>query len=558
MRRDWWILFCLAGFAVLLSASSSVFAVDCAPRAKACELVNSEDDIFVGRVISPIDQTGAIRVQVLRVYKGLVSGEIVIDFGPWDVTFQTGESYLFYSSPAEQDHGARHESDACLTMPLSSVKADELACLDGLNRGPRTGSVFGRLERNFNSQDHEPLTGIPILLNNGKRTYSGITDREGRFDIADLPLGVYQLSAKLPETLTLDGDEQMVIFRHGCFNADLEAMNNATITGRITLPPGLKVEGTRVFAVSTTGAVGGRDATADSQGRYKIRGLATGEYVVGVNTEALPPRIEAPYPPTYFPGTRSFEEAKKFVISGPTNFPDVNISVPVASEIVYLNVKATFEDGRPVQDEMIGVSYNGAGIGSGNRTNVEGVASLSVRRGERFFLMGYSGTALGCFPPLPIGPEVYPDTIHVVYSTDGCREDFNITHLGFLHYQLHDKFNQVPVTVSFPDGSPAYNADVTLMSKRDLVPFSSGFRTDKTGYLDLPMPTNQEFQVDASFFGPGIECKSQSLLFNTDRGIRWRELGSGQSSLPSWDNVPASTAPIHLMLGGTSCKPGTP
>jgi hypothetical protein len=506
-----------------------------------------------------MDQTGGIRVQVLRVYRGSVSGEIVIDFFPSDITFRTGERYLFYSSPAEKSHGARREGGACSTTPLSSVKPDELAVLDRLNRGPRTGSVFGRLERKLNFQDHEPLTGIPILLNNGKRTYSGITDREGGFDIAGLPPGVYRISATLPETLTLDGYERIEIFPHGCVDADLEAMNNATISGRIALPPGLKVEGTSVFAVSTTGDGGrGRGAAADSQGRYTIRGLAAGEYVVGINTEALPPRLEVPYPPTYFPDTRDLEEAKKFVISGPAHFSDVNISVPTASEIVYFKIKATFEDGRPVQNEMIGVSHSGYGIGSGSTTDAEGVATLSVRRGERFFLMGYSGTALGCFPPLPIGPDVYPDTIHVVYSTDGCREEFNITHLGFLHAEVHDKFNQASVTVSFPDGSPAYNADVTLMSKRNLVPFSSGFRTDKNGYLDLPIPSNQEFEVDASFFGPGIECKSQSLLFNTDRGIRWRELGSSQSSLPSWDNVPVSTASIHLVLGGTPCKPETP
>jgi hypothetical protein len=97
-----------------------------------------------------------------------------------------------------------------------------------------------------------------------------------------------------------------------------------------------------------------------------------------------------------------------------------------------------------------------------------------------------------------------------------------------------------------------------LMSKRDLVPFVSGFRTDKNGLIDLPIPSNQEFQVGASLHLPGTDCESQLLLFNTDRGIRWRELGSGQSSVRGWDSVPASTAPIHLVLEGTSCNPGTP
>jgi hypothetical protein len=555
MRRPWRIVFFLGCSTVVFSACSSVFAQDCAPWARACEKVNSKADIFVGRVISAMDETGSIHVQVLRTYRGSVSGEIAINAFPR--TLGVGETYLFYCSLSQGGHDTLRANDGCSTEPLSAVGPDELAVLDGLKSGSRSGTVFGSLERRLSYQDHEPLTGIRILVKNGKRTYSGISDTEGKFDISGVPPGVYHLSAELPETLTLGEEELIEIFPRGCFNAYLTAMNNSTIRGRIALPAGIKAAGTRVFAVNTTGG-GGREATADSQGRYTIFGLAVGKYVVGINIDATFPSIEAPYPPTYFPGTRDPEKAKKFVISGPAHFREVDISVPVASEIVRLEVKATFEDGQPVQNELIGISYTGYGIRSGERTDSTGMASVPIVRGERFFLMGFRRVGSRCLSPVTVGPDKYPQMIQVLYTIDGCREEFNLTHSGVLHASVHDKFSQVPITVTFPDGSPAFNAFITMLSKREQVPFVGAFLTDKDGNINLPIPSNQEFQVAASVHRPGSDCESQSVLFNTDRGIHWREIDPRQSNVMSGDDESTLTAPIHLVLRGTSCKLGTP
>jgi hypothetical protein len=555
LRRRWPVVFFLACFGVMSPVCSGILAQDCMPPVRVCQLANSEQEIFVGRVISSMDETGSVRVRVLRAFRGSASGEIVVAVLP-PREFREGETYLFYSSRTVKNHRVWHRSDVCSSKPLSSVAPDELAVLDGLKTGSPDGSVFGTLERNLNFQDHEPIVGIQLLLNNRKHTYSGATDQGGKFDIAGLPPGVYRISAKLPEALLLDESEPIEIFPHGCFNADLSARNNATISGRIALPPGVKVAGTTVFAIRSSGG-GDTSGIADSQGRYTIRGLPVGEYVVGINVGNPVPRLQAPFPPTYFPGSRDPETAKKFAVSGPGHFSSVDISVPVASEIVRLTVRAAYEDGRPVPDGWIGISYTGAGARGGGRTNSKGIASLSVARGERFWLLSLSVPS-GCFSPVTVGPKIYPKIIHLVYTADACREQFNLEHAGFLLASVHDKFSQVPVTVSFLDGSPAYNADVGIVSQRTLVPFASAFLTDKKGSVDLPVPDNQEFQISASIHRPGTECESQTVFFNTDNGIRWQEAGTSQSNMPGWDNVQASTAPIHLVLGGASCKPGTP
>jgi hypothetical protein len=222
---------------------------------------------------------------------------------------------------------------------------------------------------------------------------------------------------------------------------------------------------------------------------------------------------------------------------------------------VRVGVQATFADGQPVPDAGIGLSETGYGIHGGKRTDSKGAVSLTVPRGKRILLMGLGNASSGCLSPAPVGPDNYPRVVHVVYSLDGCREEFNVVHTGLLRASIRGKFSQMPIKVIFPDGSPAYDADVTIESKRPSVPFVSALRTDRNGHIDLPIPDHQEFEVHASIHRTGIDCDSQSLLFHTDTSIRWWEVGSRAGSIPGWSNVTA--VPISLMLVGASCRPGT-
>lgn len=225
-----------------------------------------------------------------------------------------------------------------------------------------------------------------------------------------------------------------------------------------------------------------------------------------------------------------------------------------SSRVVTVRVQARTDDGRPVSDALIGLSHTGYGVYDGKRTSSEGFVSLSVPKGQRVLLMGLgNGNAgYGCLSPVPVGPSAYSNLIQAVYSVDGCREDFNIAHAGFLQASIHNgKFSQAQIVVSFSDGSPAYNAQVSMLSERQAVPFAAAFLTDTKGYVDLPIPSNQEFQLSASIHRPRIDCDSKSVLFNTDTGVRWRQVATDQNGLAGWSNL--SAAPITLTLAGSSC-----
>lgn len=520
-------------------------------------LVNSYKEIFVGRVTS-VSKSGPAQVQILRTYKGDVSGTVIVTLGLIPEirgSFQEGETYVFYSNGPGKDPGAGREVTFWSTKPLSEVEPAELKLLGQINQPPYTGTIFGTLVKDLTPLESKPLPNVEILAAKGGKVYSGITKDKGKFDITGLPPGDYRIGADLSEAfaLKLDLDDETVhVEPHGCFEVNAEALNNATIRGRISLPAGLKVEGTHVSARSTKDIGRDLDGYADRDGRYEIVGLFPGEYVVGINLGFEFPRAEAPFPATYYPNTHNLVEAKRFVIKGPTHFSDVNIAAPVAGEVLNLRIQATFEDGRPATDQLLGLSDSGYGDRDGGRTDAQGMTSISIVRGTRYVVMGYGMEPHGCPAPVIVGPENYPDVIHLVYSEDGCREEFNVVHAGVLRTSVRNEFSQIPVIVSWSDGTPAYDADVSVMSSRDSVPFIGVFRTGKDGQIDVPVPLGQEFLVKAQISCTNGSRDSQSLLFDTESGIHWRDIDSHGAGTPAWNTL-ALPSPVHLVMPGSAC-----
>jgi hypothetical protein len=88
---------------------------------------------------------------------------------------------------------------------------------------------------------------------------------------------------------------------------------------------------------------------------------------------------------------------------------------------VKFEVTATFEDGRPVQDSRIDVATSGGDTRASERTNFQGLALLSVGRGEPLTVHGAPVDGQ-CAAPIGIGPETYPETLPLVYSRSACQD----------------------------------------------------------------------------------------------------------------------------------------
>jgi protocatechuate 3,4-dioxygenase beta subunit len=376
-------------------------AQDCAgPPDRLCQIANSDDEIFTARVLSKMDEDGTIRVQVLHLYRGTASGKISVAVSPLYQKFREGETYLFFTESDPNDPDSPRSNELCMTEPASSVPTEELALLKSLSHGPNTGSIFGALSTTENLAYMNRLTGITVHFDSKLEKYSVVTDEGGEFEIPKVQPGVYHVSADLPDTLRMSEDENIAVFPHGCMSAYLLAVNNSSISGQITLPPGVKVNGALVRAVNLSSYSDGI-ANADSQGRYEMVGLEPGEYVIGIIKDpAL--RIGALITTTYFPGTANLQEAKKFVIIGPNRFTNVDIKVPAAStdqsnvgdagilnllsrnvkeiRIVEVRIAVNFPDGTPAENASVDISaksdeYN---FGSDFHTGKQGEITLHI------------------------------------------------------------------------------------------------------------------------------------------------------------------------------------
>ena len=94
--------------------------------AKLCARVNGDVDVFTGKVLTEMDDDAAVRVHVLRSFKGSAKGDIpVIVFPAGDIgipEYEIGKSYLFYTWK-EQDNGVtkRHYGGCGRALKLEEV-----------------------------------------------------------------------------------------------------------------------------------------------------------------------------------------------------------------------------------------------------------------------------------------------------------------------------------------------------------------------------------------------------------------------------------------------------
>jgi hypothetical protein len=148
------------------------------------------------------------------------------------------------------------------------------------------------------------------------------TDAAGRFSFEGVARGRYVLSAA--KAGYLDLVPQASPARVVTLPAEdrepevLTLIRSAVITGKILEATGEPVGGARVTAVvRRAGPAGvlfvpsGKPTLTDDQGAYRIWGLPPGWYTVAV-TRGLEREMEGTFPPAYYPGTPSIQEARFF------------------------------------------------------------------------------------------------------------------------------------------------------------------------------------------------------------------------------------------------------
>jgi hypothetical protein len=176
------------------------------------------------------------------------------------------------------------------------------------------------------------MSGLPIervhvslrrFANGGGDRYGAQTNAEGKFAIAGVPAGNYQVAMdRVGYVAPVEVTRNQLGLRAGekKDNYKLKLIPVGAITGRVLDADGGPMEGLTVEA--ELGGKVERSATTDDRGQYRIGGLRPGRYRVKARTQVLPipPEIrtdgsvEVNYGTTYHPGALDLKSATALTV----------------------------------------------------------------------------------------------------------------------------------------------------------------------------------------------------------------------------------------------------
>lgn len=293
-----------------------------------------------------------------------------------------GKKYLFYMD--EYDYGYAGESDDKGRNILYSVSFcgrstgingafDDLAYLDKLDkvRGKTriSGTVLGTEEINTK------LVNIPVNIIGDKKVYKVKTDKNGFFEIYDLPAGKYYIEPKIPFGWKINKGElnsgyvdyqtrkvleskttiSLLLGDKRHSDASLYFEIDNAISGRIISPTGKPMPNVSVRAFPSNDenfdSFGSYDYT-NEKGEFTLTTLSVGNYILVINSDGKFTDKE-PFGRLFYPGVSDRAKASVVSIEAGKFLKGINIQIPQTVEIIEISGQFLYDDEKPVAEAHV-------------------------------------------------------------------------------------------------------------------------------------------------------------------------------------------------------------
>jgi hypothetical protein len=305
-------------------------------------LLKESDAIFVGTVIdvpdldpkAPQSEQAGYTFTVSEAFAGTSSGGEAVVYialrGMCDSPhFEKGEQYLVYANRAPD--GTLYAA-LCSRTQLASRAEILLRQLRAAKGKKAIASLYGVLRRTQQPyigiwrQDYEqPVanTTVRLRLKTGK-VFTTKTDDSGGYAFYNLPQGVYEVAADLPQHLVIaqtilsDPPPPVILPAQSCYQYDIEAMPQSRITGHLIGPDGSFVQGgVELFAEDIYAQQKEKKGWwefADGEKGFRFNRVAPGNYLLVFNVSNMT-NPDAPYPRTFYPGTSDLARASRIHVT---------------------------------------------------------------------------------------------------------------------------------------------------------------------------------------------------------------------------------------------------
>jgi Carboxypeptidase regulatory-like domain len=393
------LLFSVFSTALILAATETANACSCGPRPTVLDSFEKSDEVVIVRAVSvekvqdPQDQNYVDGVKsatmvVEKVFKGKLKVRDEIIFGQgggadciWTFDEKSvGHQFLFYlARPEKLSYVPSNEPGLWFAFGCGRSSelvgaTEDMLYLENLSKVRGKTRISGSIGGGFDHPDID-VEGKKIKIIGPKKTYQTKTNKDGVFEIYDLPPGKYFIEPETPAGWKVDsrwlrysqsvigseiGEPEMKSPKQ--FAVMLEPKKHASVDivltvdnsvrGRVLDPTGRAMYGVCVYLLRPGQDAWGPSDCTDEQGRFEITEVPEGEYVLVANQDGKPSSRE-PFLKIFYPNVMERERAAVINISAGDRVANLDIVIPKLEETVTISGVLRYSDGKPVAEKWV-------------------------------------------------------------------------------------------------------------------------------------------------------------------------------------------------------------
>lgn len=425
-------------FGLVISLQQNIFACSCSGYPSVCQAYNSAEAIFLGTVTKVIDvkmksswattlPNGKQKrdivegwkhyIKVEKTYKGTPQSEIVLvaENNSCSGKFEVGAKLLLYAHFDKE--GNAWGIGYCGRSTGIDGAQEDLLFLNELPKSLNRTLISGELSRYEDTPEQEfertqNFSNANLTISSKTKTYNLTTDKNGIYQIYDLPIDTYTITPEIPKGLKIrfpmyfgfGGFLEDILNKSGSVTVDLKESRcvgvsflfntDNKISGKVFDANGNPMKDVCLDLVPTVKKPSQYfhifDCTKED-GSYVLDDMPSGKYLILANKDGKISSSE-PFLPLYYPNT--FDKEKAVVITmGEGDFREsYDIKIPSQSETITVQGKLLFSDGKPVVDEFVEFASNvetkNIESKSNSKTDNQGNFSVKVLKGQKGKLYG--------------------------------------------------------------------------------------------------------------------------------------------------------------------------
>lgn len=393
------VLFSFSIFTILFNIQP-VIACSCAEKPTVLESYESANIIVETKLVS-VEKFGAekdryerreiksIKMVVDKVYKGNVKVGDKLIIGQGDgvscaMTFdekEIGKKMLFYLNESLDNYQNHRFDDKADAKNLSYVSfcgrsnyiegaTDDLLFLKKLDKVLGKTRISGTI---YGWKDELNTSEIDVKIIGKDKTFQVKTDKNGVYEIYDLPVGKYTIEPQIPKGWKIaDFDlsrspSAFLIIKKTKYNVSVSLSEQShvgidfafvfdnSISGKVLSPSGEPMKNVRVSAIQTDSdkldSWGYADST-NEKGEFVIETISPGKYNLVVNGDGKIDNDE-PFGALFYPGVSDRENAGIVLIELNKFIENIVIQIPQTVDLIQIKGKLLYSDGKPVAEEDI-------------------------------------------------------------------------------------------------------------------------------------------------------------------------------------------------------------